>query len=118
MISVGSGTMMSIGARMLMPIRSLDFLGIQSQFSCFGCTLQKHCLKRVCALDIELDPAIKDVSSNGHQADGEPFDQIFIQNLLQCPRVRVIPFADSSSGQPNEHTAQTASNEVASPKKR
>ena len=118
MVPVGdSGRMMAIGHGMLMPGRSHDSLRMPSRCNAFLRTLQKHGLERVCALDVEFDPAVKEVASDGHQADGEPLAPIMRQGLFQLLRVGGVTVGDSFRGSPDKYQAQTATDEVTNPKK-
>ena len=106
MVSTGdSGSMMSVGHRMLLPSWSHDCLRMPSHCSAFLYTLQKHGLERVCALDIEFDPAVKEVASNGHQANGEPLAPIMVEGLFQLLRVWGVTVGDSFCGPPDEYQA-------------
>ena len=118
MVPVGdSGRMLSIGHRMLLPGWSHDYLRMPSHCSAILDTLQKHGLQRVCAFDIEFDPAVKDVASNGHQANDEPFAPVTGQGLFQLLCVWGVTVGDSFRGSPDKYQAQTATDEVTNPKK-
>lgn len=97
--------MISIGHGVLMPGRSHDSLRVPSHCSAFLRTLQKHGLQRVRALDVEFDPAVKEVASDGHQADGEPFAPIMRQGLFQLLRVWGVTVGDSFCGSPDKYQA-------------
>lgn len=107
--------MMSTAHRMLMPGGPHGSCLMPTHCSAVLYTLEKHSLQRVCALDVEFDPAVEEVASNGHQADGEPFTPIVVQSLLQLLRVWGVAVGDSFRGSPDKHQAQTAANKVANP---
>ena len=109
--------MMTIGHGMLMPGRSDDLLRMPTHCNVFLRPLQKHSLERVGALDVEFDPAVKEVAGDGHQADGEPLAPIMRQGLFQLLRVGGVTVGDSFRGAPDKDQAQTATDEVTNPTK-
>ncbi len=117
MVSVSSDNMIPIGHRM--PIRSCcpSLLGIQSHFSSIFHAVQKHFLQRVCALDIEFEHSVSNVSEHGHQADGATRDQIDCQVPSQFLPVGPGTFGDAVGWAVDEQKAETCTNKVASTEK-